>query len=122
VAASNEWGDSLNVNEATQTARLLALECGLVPDDKTAAVARQLAKRIVKNGFRMATGFLGTKAILPMLSAHGYHDLACRLFQSRSFPSWAYEVELGPPASGSGGTASRRSTASRAPPARTTPR
>ena len=79
----------------TQTACVLALEMGLVPDEKTAAVAQQLAGRIEKNGFRMATGFLGTKAILPVLSAHGHHDLACRLFQSREFPSWGYEVEQG---------------------------
>ena len=79
----------------TQTACVLALEMGLVPNEKTAAVAQQLAGRIEKNGFRMATGFLGTKAILPVLSAHGHHDLACRLFQSREFPSWGYEVEQG---------------------------
>ena len=83
------------VSVATQTACVLALECGLVPDDRAAAVADQLAARIEKNGFRMATGFLGTKSLLPALSAHGHHDLACRLFQSRSFPSWGYEVEQG---------------------------
>jgi alpha-L-rhamnosidase len=40
----------------------------------------------------MATGFLGTKPLLPVLTAHGQNDLACRLFQSRQFPSWGYEV------------------------------
>jgi alpha-L-rhamnosidase len=79
----------------TQTACVLALECGLVPDDHAAPVARQLAARIEQAGNRMTTGFLGTKGILPALSAHGHHDLACRLFQSRSFPSWGYEVEQG---------------------------
>jgi alpha-L-rhamnosidase len=29
------------------------------------------------------------------LSRYGQHDLACRLFQSRKFPSWGYEVEQG---------------------------
>jgi alpha-L-rhamnosidase len=43
----------------------------------------------------MATGFLGTKPLLPALSAHGHHDLAVRLFQSRQFPSWGYEVVNG---------------------------
>ncbi|MFM8413918.1 MAG: family 78 glycoside hydrolase catalytic domain, partial [Planctomycetota bacterium] len=79
----------------TQTACVLALECGVVPEEQAATVAKQLADRIEKNGFRMATGFLGTKAILPALSTHGHHDLACRLFQSRAFPSWGYEVEQG---------------------------
>jgi alpha-L-rhamnosidase len=79
----------------TQTACVLALECELLPDAMKARVATQLADRIEANGGRMATGFLGTKSILPALSAHGHHDLACRLFQSRSFPSWGYEVEQG---------------------------
>ncbi|MFM7184352.1 MAG: family 78 glycoside hydrolase catalytic domain [Planctomycetota bacterium] len=83
------------VNVDTQTACVLALECGLVAGDQAPAVAKQLAERIERNGFRMATGFLGTKSILPALSNHGHHDLACRLFQSRAFPSWGYEVEQG---------------------------
>ena len=87
--------DDGTVNVDTQTACVLALEMGIVPEDRAAAVANQLAARIETNGFRMATGFLGTKSILPALSAHGHHDLACRLFQSRSFPSWGYEVEQG---------------------------
>jgi alpha-L-rhamnosidase len=49
----------------------------------------------VSNGHRMTTGFLGTYPLLPVLSANGRHDLAVRLFQSREFPSWGYEVENG---------------------------
>ncbi|MFM9024326.1 MAG: family 78 glycoside hydrolase catalytic domain [Planctomycetaceae bacterium] len=79
----------------TQSACVLALDAGLVPPEHVAAVTGQLVERIERNGFRMATGFLGTKALLPVLSAHGHHDLACRLFQSRRFPSWGYEVEQG---------------------------
>jgi alpha-L-rhamnosidase len=79
----------------TQSACVLALDAGLVPPEQVRTVADQLAGRISANGHRMATGFLGTKSLLPVLSAHGHHDLACRLFQSRSFPSWGYEVEQG---------------------------
>jgi alpha-L-rhamnosidase len=43
----------------------------------------------------MTTGFLGTRRILPALSASGKHDLAVRLFQSREFPSWGYPVVNG---------------------------
>jgi alpha-L-rhamnosidase len=81
---------TLKVN--TQTAHVLALEFGLLPKPARKAVADGLAHRIAKNDFRMATGFLGTKPLLPVLSAHGHHDLAVRLFQSRRFPSWGYEV------------------------------
>lgn len=88
-----EAGGKLKVN--TQTAYVLALSFEMLPPELRKGAADQLAKMIEKNGFRMATGFLGTKHLLPALSRHGYHDLAVRLFQSRKFPSWGYPVENG---------------------------
>ena len=79
----------------TQTAYVLALAFDLLPEDQRRAAADRLAEKIVKNGYRMATGFLGTKSLLPVLTANGHHDLALRLFQSREFPSWGYEVMNG---------------------------
>jgi alpha-L-rhamnosidase len=76
----------------TQTAHVLALAFGLLPESLRQPTADRLAEKITKNGYRMATGFLGTKPLLPVLTAHGQNDLACRLFQSRQFPSWGYEV------------------------------
>ena len=79
----------------TQSAYVLALWVGLIPDDLVKKSSDVLAAKIEKNGYRMATGFLGTKALLPVLTSTGHHDLAVRLFQSRQFPSWGYEVEQG---------------------------
>jgi alpha-L-rhamnosidase len=79
----------------TQTAYVLALWTGLMPEKHGAAAAARLAQKIQLNGHRMTTGFLGTRALLPALSAHGRHDLAVRLFQNRVFPSWGYEVVNG---------------------------
>ena len=79
----------------TQTAYVLALEAGLLPEAQVGAAADRLASKIAENGDRMATGFLGTKPLLPVLTAHGHHDLAVRLFQSRQFPSWGYAVANG---------------------------
>jgi alpha-L-rhamnosidase len=84
---------TLKVN--TQTAYVLALAFGLTPSLGYTQRADRLAAMVATNGHRMATGFLGTKPLLPVLSAHGHHDLAVRLFQSRQFPSWGYEVENG---------------------------
>ena len=79
----------------TQSAYVLALSVGLIAAKDIPAASATLAARIAKNDFRMATGFLGTKSLLPALSGHGQHDLAVRLFQSRKFPSWGYEVSNG---------------------------
>jgi alpha-L-rhamnosidase len=79
----------------TQTAHVLALAFGLLPEPLRQPIANRLAERIAEKGYRMATGFLGTKPLLTVLTAHGQNDLACRLFQSRQFPSWGYEVVNG---------------------------
>jgi alpha-L-rhamnosidase len=84
---------SLKVN--TQTAHVLSLAFGLVTGTAAKERADRLAEMIAKNNHRMATGFLGTKWLLPALTEQGHHDLAVRLFQSRNFPSWGYAVVNG---------------------------
>jgi alpha-L-rhamnosidase len=83
------------LNVDTQTAYVLALWFGLIPAQDAPAATAALVARIARNDHRMATGFLGTRALLPALSGAGQHDLATRLFQSRKFPSWGYEVTNG---------------------------
>jgi alpha-L-rhamnosidase len=79
----------------TQTAYALALYMDLLPENLRAAAGACLAKKIADNDGRMSTGFLGTRPLLPVLSATGQSDLAVRLLQSRKYPSWGYEVEQG---------------------------
>jgi alpha-L-rhamnosidase len=87
--------DDGTVNVRTQTAQALALFADLIPDEKRDAVGLHLAELLAENGNRMATGFLGTRPLLPVLSSAGQHDLAAFLLQSREFPSWGYEIENG---------------------------
>jgi alpha-L-rhamnosidase len=79
----------------TQTAYALALSVDLIPAELRLQAGARLAQKIAGGGFRMATGFLGTRPLLPALSGAGQHDLAVRLLQSRKFPSWGFEVENG---------------------------
>jgi alpha-L-rhamnosidase len=78
-----------------QTAYAMALFFGLIPGDLETAAANHLATLVRANGNKLATGFLGTRPLLPVLSAHGHHDLAGILIQQREHPSWGYEVENG---------------------------
>src|SRR6185369_11297328 len=66
-----------------------------LPANLRTAAGEKLAQKIRNNDSRMGTGFLGTRALLPALSAAGQHDLAARLIQSHKFPSWGYEVDQG---------------------------
>lgn len=83
----------------TQTAYALALWMDLLPDALRRPAGDILARKIREHANEknsgITTGFLGTRPLLPMLSASGHHDLAVRLLQSRKFPSWGFEVENG---------------------------
>ncbi len=83
----------------TQTAYALALWMDLLPDHLRSAAAKLLARKITSKADAknsgITTGFLGTRPLLPVLSAADGHDLAVSLLQSRKFPSWGFEVENG---------------------------
>ncbi|MEP6754273.1 MAG: alpha-L-rhamnosidase C-terminal domain-containing protein, partial [Chthonomonadales bacterium] len=81
-----------SLRETSQTAYALALAMDLLPKDMAQKSAAILAEKVRSKGVKMTTGFLGTARILPALTAAGYHSLAVQLFQSREYPSWAYEV------------------------------
>jgi len=79
----------------TQTAYALALQFDLVPASLRPRTGQHLADLVKASGFKMTTGFLGTKPLIPALTATGHNDLALRLVLSRQFPSWGYEVDNG---------------------------
>jgi alpha-L-rhamnosidase len=79
----------------TQTANLLPLTFGLTPKEAIASVIKNIAQDVRNRETHLSTGFLGTTAILPMLSKYGYHDLAYQLAAQKSYPSWGYMVEKG---------------------------
>lgn len=84
---------SLAVN--TQTAYALALFVNMLPPEKRMPAGQHLATLIKDNDNLMSTGFIGTRPLLPVLTATGHHDLAVRLLQNRRYPSWGFEVVNG---------------------------
>jgi len=78
-----------------QTAYAIALFFDLLPADRREAAAARLAGLVRENDNKMTTGFLGTRPLLPALSASGHHDISGILIQQREYPSWGYEVENG---------------------------
>ncbi len=76
----------------TQTGYLLALAFDLLPVRLRARAVERLVYLIEKNGNRLATGFVGTPLLCPVLSRFGRHDVAYRLLNQRAYPSWLYPV------------------------------
>jgi alpha-L-rhamnosidase len=80
----------------TMTSLSLALSINLFRSStETAHAATRLATLVRSSGFRIATGFVGTPLILPVLTAHGHTDLAYRMLLEQGCPSWLYPITMG---------------------------
>jgi alpha-L-rhamnosidase len=84
-----------HVASGTQTAYVLGLHMGLVPDHLRAAAAGRLVDAIRAADWHLTTGFVGVGYLLPVLSAAGHTDVAYRLLAQRTFPSWRYMIDEG---------------------------
>jgi len=78
----------------TQTAYVLALAFGLVPEDMKLLSSERLADD-VKQFKHITTGFLGTPLICDVLTQYGHTDLAYMLLFRKDYPSWLYPVTRG---------------------------
>jgi alpha-L-rhamnosidase len=50
---------------------------------------------VARPAYSLMTGFIGTAWINLALSGHGHSDVAYRLLQQRSYPSWLYSIDQG---------------------------
>ena len=83
-------------NRYRQVHSVLALAFGLTPDEETTeAVAARLAADIEQRGYHLDTGTLGTKYLLPVLTDNGYADIAVRLAEQTTYPSWGFKLDNG---------------------------
>jgi len=83
------------LTETSQTAYLLGLRYGLIPDSFVEEAKRILAKKIVDNGYKLSTGFVGTGILNVSLSEFGMDNLAYSLLLQKGNPSWLYSVYQG---------------------------
>ena len=79
----------------SQTSYVVALYARLVPDALKTAAAENLLKEIQAHDWHLSTGFLGTPYILFVLTESGHADVAYRLLQNDTFPSWGYMLKKG---------------------------
>lgn len=79
----------------TQTAYVLALQFDMLPETMKKNAAARLAALVTNNNYHLATGFLGTPYLLHALSENGYTDLAYKVLNQETCPSWLYPVKMG---------------------------
>lgn len=79
----------------TQTAYVLALYTGILPPEMAMEAAQRLVALIHVNQDHLGTGFLGTPYLCPVLTEYGHVDLAYKLLQQTTPPSWLYPITMG---------------------------
>ncbi len=79
----------------TQTAYILALQFDMLPDNLKLTAVKNLVNLIHKNNDHLATGFLGTPYILEVLTKNGETDLAYKILNQKTIPSWLYPITKG---------------------------
>lgn len=83
------------INGHTQTGYCMALHYDLLTEKQRRQAADHLVERIEAKDYHLSVGFLGVPILLPTLTEIGRSDLAYRLLQNRTYPSWGYSVEQG---------------------------
>jgi len=79
----------------TQTCYALALDIDLLPDELKPKAIEYLIADIERRGWKLATGFVGTRHLMLVLSKFGRSDVAYRLLLQEDYPSWLYMVRMG---------------------------
>ncbi|MBC2594406.1 family 78 glycoside hydrolase catalytic domain [Ruficoccus amylovorans] len=79
----------------TQTSYLLALHFDLLPEEARKVVAADLVRDIEQHGWHLTTGFVGTPYLLDVLEDTGHLDVAYRLLEQETYPSWLFPIRNG---------------------------
>ncbi|MBK1876015.1 alpha-L-rhamnosidase [Pelagicoccus mobilis] len=79
----------------TQTLYAMAIVMEVLPEAMNARLGSNLMRLVDEAEGRMATGFIGTRFLMPALSAIGRSDVAYKLLCNVDFPSWGYSVVNG---------------------------
>ncbi|MEL6924812.1 MAG: family 78 glycoside hydrolase catalytic domain, partial [Bacteroidota bacterium] len=94
----NEYFDEsgkIKVEGSSQTAYLLALGFGLLPESMRAGATAALLDKITEADEHLRTGFLGTPLLAPVLDEAGRSDLMFSILMKESYPSWFYSINQG---------------------------
>jgi alpha-L-rhamnosidase len=83
------------VRPFTQANLVRALTFGLLPEDLRAQAVDDLDALVRKNDTRLATGFLATPDLLPVLAEGGHLDTAYDLLLQDAAPSWMAMIDRG---------------------------
>src|ERR687894_1046398 len=79
----------------TQTCYALALHMDLLPPELRGAATEYLVEAIEREDWHLSTGFVGVGYLCPVLTEAGRTDVAYRLLNNDTYPSWGYTIRQG---------------------------
>ena len=79
----------------TQACYVLALASDLLDEARQKQAAAHLVADIERHGWHLTTGFVGTKDLMLVLAKIGRDDVAYKLLEQSTFPSWGFSIEHG---------------------------
>jgi len=77
----------------TQTNYVIALHFDLLPEVERAEAVRRLAAEVHRFDDHLSTGFIGTPYLCHVLARFGELDLAYKVVEQETWPSWLYTVK-----------------------------
>ncbi|MDB4055275.1 glycoside hydrolase family 78 protein [Akkermansiaceae bacterium] len=83
------------IESELQTAYCMALSFDLLSAAQRKQAEAHLIARIKADNYHLSSGFLGIPILLPTLTDMGRSDIAYRIIQNTTFPSWGYSIEQG---------------------------
>ena len=83
------------IESELQTAYCMALSFDLLTAAQRKQAEAHLIERIKKDNYHLSSGFLGIPILLPTLTDMGRSDIAYRMIQNTTYPSWGYSIEQG---------------------------
>lgn len=90
IYETGEFDETSERSRYRQTSNLVPLAFGLVPEEEKEKVMAHLTEDIIRRGYHLDTGCIGTKFLLPVLFDNGFADIAYRLLTQTTYPSWGY--------------------------------
>lgn len=92
-AKNNDENDSTLYTQTYYTLRLFFKIYR--SEDERKILAKKLIDKVISNGTRLQTGFVGTPYLLFALSDNGYEKTAYSLLMQTKYPSWLYPITKG---------------------------
>jgi len=79
----------------SQTAQLMPLAYGMVPDSEKEAAFGRLVAAIEAKGGHLDTGIYGTRYLMDVLADHGRIDLAYAILKKEEYPGFGWQIAKG---------------------------